>query len=97
MSYTDSPTTTTFVIVFPKRRKSGLDNLENAIDDKVLAAEGNWGLSDNRIDVNLTAAEIAGRLANWVQPSPRYTRGVLAKYAKLVSTASEGAVTDKYL
>ena len=33
----------------------------------------------------------------WQQPKPRYTRGVLAKYAKLVSTASEGAVTDKYL
>ncbi len=52
---------------------------------------------NNRIDVDLTEAEIAGRMANWVQPSPRYTRGVLAKYAKLVSTASEGAVTDKYL
>jgi dihydroxy-acid dehydratase len=52
---------------------------------------------NNRIDVNLTEAEIAGRQANWTQPSPRYTRGVLAKYAKLVSTASEGAVTDKYL
>jgi dihydroxy-acid dehydratase len=51
----------------------------------------------NRIDVNLTDAEIAGRMAKWVQPAPRYTRGVLAKYAKLVSTASEGAVTDKYL
>jgi dihydroxy-acid dehydratase len=51
----------------------------------------------NRIDVNLTEAEIASRKANWSQPSPRYTRGVLAKYAKLVSTASEGAVTDKYL
>ena len=52
---------------------------------------------NNRIDVKLTDEEIAGRKANWVQPSPRYTRGVLAKYAKLVSTASEGAVTDKYL
>jgi dihydroxy-acid dehydratase len=52
---------------------------------------------NNRIDVNLTEAEIAGRQASWVQPAPRYTRGVLAKYAKLVSTASEGAVTDKYL
>ena len=31
----------------------------------------------------------------WVQPQPRYTRGVLAKYAKLVTSASEGAVTDK--
>ncbi|MEN9974185.1 MAG: dihydroxy-acid dehydratase [Verrucomicrobiota bacterium] len=51
----------------------------------------------NRIDVNLTDEEISTRMAAWVQPAPRYTRGVLAKYAKLVSTASEGAVTDKYL
>jgi len=52
---------------------------------------------NNRIDVNLTAEEIATRKAAWVQPEPRYTRGVLAKYAKLVASASEGAVTDKYL
>ncbi len=52
---------------------------------------------NNRIDVNLSDEEIATRKAAWVQPAPRYTHGVLAKYAKLVSTASEGAVTDKYL
>ncbi|MEX1049208.1 MAG: dihydroxy-acid dehydratase [Akkermansiaceae bacterium] len=52
---------------------------------------------NNRIDVNLSDVEIARRKAAWTQPAPRYTRGVLAKYAKLVSTASEGAVTDKYL
>ena len=52
---------------------------------------------NNRIDVNLSAEEIATRKAAWVQPAPRYTEGVLAKYAKLVATASEGAVTDKYL
>jgi dihydroxy-acid dehydratase len=40
---------------------------------------------------------IKRRLAGWTQPSPRYKRGVLAKYARLVSSASEGAVTDKYL
>jgi len=51
----------------------------------------------NRIDVMLPAAEIARRQAAWVQPPPRYTHGVLAKYAKLVASASEGAVTDKYL
>ncbi|MES2441074.1 MAG: dihydroxy-acid dehydratase [Verrucomicrobiota bacterium] len=51
----------------------------------------------NRIDVKISDEEIAKRKAAWVQPQPRYTRGVLAKYAKLVSTASEGAVTDKYL
>jgi len=51
----------------------------------------------NRIDVKLSDAEIASRRAKWSKPAPRYTRGVLAKYAKLVSTASQGAVTDKYL
>jgi dihydroxy-acid dehydratase len=52
---------------------------------------------NNRIDVKLDVEEIARRKAAWTQPAPRYTHGVLAKYAKLVSTASEGAVTDKYL
>ena len=33
----------------------------------------------------------------WEKPNPRYTRGVLAKYASTVSSASEGAVTDKEL
>jgi dihydroxy-acid dehydratase len=41
--------------------------------------------------------EIGRRLAHWNQPEPRYTKGVLAKYAKLVSSASEGAVTDNDL
>jgi len=40
---------------------------------------------------------IAIRLAQWKQPKNRYERGVLAKYARLVCSASEGAVTDKYL
>lgn len=52
---------------------------------------------NNRIDVEISTEELAERQATWVQPAPRYTRGVLAKYAKLVATASEGAVTDKYL
>ena len=42
-------------------------------------------------------AEIAARLKAWKKPAPRYTRGVLAKYASTVATASEGAVTDKYV
>jgi dihydroxy-acid dehydratase len=49
------------------------------------------------IDVDLTPAELAARRAKWRRPAPRYMKGVLAKYAKLVSTASEGAVTDKNL
>ena len=43
--------------------------------------------------VELSDDEIAERLATWSPPAPRYTRGVLAKYASLVSSASEGAVT----
>ena len=52
---------------------------------------------NNRIDVRLPDEELKARRAVWKQPAPRYTQGVLAKYAKLVATASEGAVTDKYL
>lgn len=50
-----------------------------------------------RVDVSLSADEIAARLARWQPPAPRYTRGLLAKFAKTVASASEGAVTDKYL
>ena len=46
------------------------------------------------LQLNVADAEIARRRAAWQPPAPRYTRGVLAKYAKLVSTASQGAVTD---
>lgn len=46
------------------------------------------------LTLHLEDAEIAARLEKWQQPAPKYTRGVLAKYAKLVSSASEGAVTD---
>ena len=45
------------------------------------------------IQLNLPDAEIAERRAAWKQPAPRYTTGVLGKYAKLVHSASEGAVT----
>jgi len=50
-----------------------------------------------RIDVTLSADEMAARMARWQPPAPRYTRGLLAKFAKTVASASEGAVTDKYL
>ncbi len=52
---------------------------------------------ENKINVNISAEEITFRKANWQQPEPRYKYGVLAKYAKLVTSASEGAVTDKGL
>ncbi|MFC0134863.1 dihydroxy-acid dehydratase [Massilia eurypsychrophila] len=46
------------------------------------------------IQLNVADEEIARRRALWKQPAPRYTRGVLAKFAKLASSASKGAVTD---
>jgi dihydroxy-acid dehydratase len=46
------------------------------------------------IELNVGDDVLAERRARWRPPPPRYTRGVLAKYARLVSTASKGAVTD---
>jgi dihydroxy-acid dehydratase len=59
-------------------------------------AEGDMVVIDiesRQLDVELTAAEIKKRLANRREPEPRYKTGVFAKYAALVSSASEGAVT----
>jgi len=46
-----------------------------------------------QLNVDLPADEIARRLTQWTAPAPRYTEGVFAKYAALVSSASEGAIT----
>jgi len=46
------------------------------------------------VQLNVDDAELARRRAQWKPPAPRYTRGLLAKYTRLVSTASRGAVTD---
>jgi dihydroxy-acid dehydratase len=46
------------------------------------------------VQLNVDEAELARRRAKWKPPPPRYTRGLLAKYTRLVSTASKGAVTD---
>ncbi|MEG3921754.1 dihydroxy-acid dehydratase [Microcoleus sp. T3_A4] len=51
--------------------------------------------ANNRLlQLNVSDAELEQRRALWQPPKPRYTRGVLAKYAKLVSSSSIGAVTD---
>ena len=47
------------------------------------------------INLKVSKAEIAIRLKAWKKPKPKFTKGVLAKFARLVSSASEGAVTDK--
>lgn len=48
------------------------------------------------LQVNVSDEELAERRAAWTEPAPRYTKGVLAKFAKLVSSASLGAVTDRF-
>jgi dihydroxy-acid dehydratase len=47
------------------------------------------------IQLNVPAKEIAARRKKWKQPKSRYTRGLMAKYMKLVSTASKGAITEE--
>ncbi len=55
-----------------------------------------FDIEARRLDVELSDAEIAARLSNWEEPAPRYTSGVFAKYAALVSSASEGAITQPF-
>ncbi|MDT8999058.1 dihydroxy-acid dehydratase [Paucibacter sp. APW11] len=49
-----------------------------------------------QLELHVDAAELAARKAAWVKPAPRYTRGVLAKFAKNASSASSGAVLDRF-
>ena len=51
-------------------------------------------ITNRRLDVELSDQDIQTRLTQWTPPKPRYTSGVMAKYAKLVSSASQGAVTS---
>lgn len=50
----------------------------------------------NTINLHLSEEELAQRRLSWKQPKLKVTRGILAKYAKLVSSASEGCVTDQF-
>jgi len=53
-----------------------------------------FDIPNRQLNVGLTAAEIQKRLASWKPPAPRYSNGVMAKYALLVSSASRGAITS---
>ncbi|MBA3423167.1 MAG: dihydroxy-acid dehydratase [Rubrobacter sp.] len=53
-----------------------------------------FDITNRTLSADLTDEEIEARLKDWEEPQPRYTTGVLAKYAALVSSASEGAVTS---
>ncbi len=62
-----------------------------------LVEEGDTVIIDvdrRALDLEVDAAEMESRRSRWVVPEPRYTRGVMAKYAALVSSASEGAITN---
>ncbi len=52
--------------------------------------------TSNSINVELSEKEIAKRKEKWVVPAPKHKKGILYKYAKMVSSASEGCVTDKF-
>ncbi len=54
-------------------------------------------IENRTLSVDLTDEEVEARLADWTEPEPRFATGVMAKYAALVSSASEGAVTDPKL
>ena len=58
-------------------------------DDDVIV----FDLAERRLDMEVAAEDVQRRLAAWSRPAPRYTSGVFAKYARLVSSASTGAVT----
>lgn len=62
-----------------------------------IVQDGDWISIDaekQEITLELPEEEIQQRLHRWTPPEPRYTKGVLAKYAKSVSSASKGAITD---
>lgn len=52
--------------------------------------------STKSLSVDVSAKELAARKKNWTAPKPKYRRGVLAKYAANVSSASDGAITDRF-
>ena len=52
-----------------------------------------FDIKSRHLDIDLSEKEIRSRLSQWRPPRPRYANGVMAKYARLVSSASEGAVT----
>lgn len=74
--------------VSPEAAVGGTIALVNEGDSVTIDAE------KRLLQLNISEEELARRRAAWKSPAPRYTRGVLAKYTKLVSASSVGAVTD---
>ncbi|MFN7725349.1 MAG: dihydroxy-acid dehydratase, partial [Rubrivivax sp.] len=74
--------------VAPEAFEGGLIALVNEGDSITIDAH------TLKLELNVPAEEIERRRATWVKPAPRYTRGVLAKFAKNAASASQGAVLD---
>jgi dihydroxy-acid dehydratase len=53
-----------------------------------------FDIDNRRLEVEISESEMNARLRRWSPPPLRYTTGVMAKYAKLVSSAAQGAVTN---
>ncbi len=76
--------------ITPEAQEGGLIGLVQDEDVITIDAE------TNSITVDINEAEIEKRKASWVQPELKFSRGVLYKYAKTVSSASQGCVTDEF-
>ena len=74
--------------ITPEAFEGGLIGLVHTGDRIVIDAV------TRELNLLVSEEEIAKRRAVWIRPAPKYTRGVLAKYARLVSSASTGATTD---
>lgn len=74
--------------VVPEAAEGGPIGLVKNGDEIVIDSD------NNKIDLLVDEKEMAERKSKWTPPVPRYTRGTLSKYAKLVSNASQGCVTD---
>ncbi|ODV94253.1 hypothetical protein PACTADRAFT_4200 [Pachysolen tannophilus NRRL Y-2460] len=74
--------------IVPEAAEGGPIGLVENGDEIIIDAD------ENKIDLLVDEAVLAERRKKWVKPSPRYTRGTLSKYSKLVSDASHGCVLD---
>ncbi len=76
--------------ITPEAQSGGLISLVE--DGDIITIDA----ATNTIHAEISDDEIAKRKAQWVQPEPKHKKGILYKYAKMVSSASEGCVTDKF-
>jgi dihydroxy-acid dehydratase len=74
--------------ITPEAQSGGTIGLIRTGDKIRISAE------DNSINVLISQEELAERRANWIAPEPKHKKGILYKYAKLVSSASNGCITD---